>query len=298
MTVAWIAADWGTTRLRVWAMDASGGVLASAESDSGMGALTPDAFEPALLALVGGWLGPGQTPVMICGMAGARQGWVEAPYRPVPCPPLGAGRTVAPTRDPRLSVTILPGLCQTEPPDVMRGEETQIAGFLAAEPGFSGTLCLPGTHAKWVRIAAGQVLRFRTAMTGELFALLGRQSVLRHSMDDRFDAAAFDTAVAEAVASAEGLPIALFGLRAAALLTPAGPGVVRARLSGLLIGAEIAATCSLRGDGPVTIIGADALARLYLRALSLAGVAARTYDGARLALAGLAAAREGPEDTP
>jgi hypothetical protein len=73
----------------------------------------------------------------------------------------------------------------------MRGEETQIAGFLAQNPGFDGVLCLPGTHTKWVHISAGEVVSFRSFMTGELFATVGPHSVLRHSVGEGWDDAAF-----------------------------------------------------------------------------------------------------------
>ena len=115
-------------------------------------------------------------------MAGARGAWIEAPYATVPCPPRPAAFTPPPTRDPRLAVRILPGLRQDEPPDVMRGEETQIAGLLAAEPGFDGVACLPGTHTKWCHVSAGEVVSFASYMTGEIFALLASQSVLRKTV--------------------------------------------------------------------------------------------------------------------
>ena len=149
----WIAIDWGTTNLRAWAMGA-GGVLAEASSDEGMGRLTRDGFEPALLRLIGPWLSGPAMPVLACGMVGSRQGWVEAPYRAVPCPPLARGALVAvPTEDPRIAVQIAPGLKQAKPADVMRGEETQIAGALMLYPGFDGAICLPGTHSKWTQIS-------------------------------------------------------------------------------------------------------------------------------------------------
>jgi 2-dehydro-3-deoxygalactonokinase len=100
-----------------------------------MGKLPRDGFEPALLRLIGPWLTDGP-PVVACGMVGSRQGWCEAPYRTVPCTPLDPGRAgdQAPTADPR-SVSIAPGLKQASPADVMRGEETQIAGALRLMPG-------------------------------------------------------------------------------------------------------------------------------------------------------------------
>ena len=293
----WIAADWGTSRLRVWAMDAQDRVLASASSDRGMGALTADGFEPALSDLIAPWRAPGQRlEVLICGMAGARQGWIEAPYAATPCAPSGTIPVTAPTRDPLVSVRILPGLSQRDPPDVMRGEETQIAGFIARNPGYDGTLCLPGTHAKWVRLTGGRVISFRTAMTGEMFALLSQGSVLRHSLDDGWDATAFASGVAETLADPPALSAALFGIRAASLLSSVGAGVARARLSGLLIGAELAAMRACWRDLPVTVIGDAALATAYCRALADAGCDVRQQDGATLVLSGLIAARRQERD--
>ena len=154
----WIAADWGTTHLRVWAMSGASQTDA-AGSDRGMGKLAPDQFEPALLDLIAPWLGDGVTPVIACGMVGARQGWTEAGYGRVPCGALDAAPVRAPTADPRLAVWILPGLSQADPPDVMRGEETQIAGFLSLNPGFDGVICLPGTYSCMTRCFASSMVR-------------------------------------------------------------------------------------------------------------------------------------------
>ena len=253
-----------------------------------MGVLEPAAFEPALLALIDGWLGTGTTAVIACGMVGARQGWIEAAYAEVPARPFDAASCVkAPASDPRLDARIIPGLCQMNPPDVMRGEETQIAGFLAGRPGHEGTLCLPGTHTKWVRVAEGQVQGFRTMMTGELFGLLSRQSVLRHSVSEGSDVDAFAGAVRRAQADPSALAGALFGIRAASLLAGQTGEQGAARLSGLLIGAEIA---SARPSGPVTIIGAGALAELYSQALALSGHEVDVADAHGVTLAGLCAA--------
>ncbi len=83
----WIAVDWGTSRLRAWAMAADGAPLAEARADAGMGGLTPQDYDAALMALVGGWLRPeGATPVVVCGMAGAREGWAPAPYADIATP--------------------------------------------------------------------------------------------------------------------------------------------------------------------------------------------------------------------
>ena len=210
----WIAVDWGTSSLRAWAMADAGTHLAEAASADGMGKLTPDEFEPALLRLIGSWLPDNSSqpiPVIACGMVGARQGWVEAAYRPVPCPPAGLPFTSPVTADSRMSVQIIPGLSQNPPPDVMRGEETQIAGLLHRYPAFEGVACLPGTHTKWAEIADGAVNSFRTFMTGELFDLLSRQSVLRHGMGgDGWSAGAFADGVEQALGDPAGIAGASF----------------------------------------------------------------------------------------
>lgn len=290
LTPDWIAADWGTSQLRVWAM-ADGADLAQAHSDQGMSRLSPAEFEAALLDLIDPWLGTEQTPVVACGMLGARQGWVEAPYTAVPCAPLPATPMRAQTADRRIAVWVVPGLKQLSPPDVMRGEETQIAGFLALNPKFDGVLCLPGTHTKWAQVSAGEVVSFQSFMTGELFASLTEHSVLRQSIAPcGWDDAAFAEALDDALSRPDRLAARLFTLRADALLNDTDGEVARARLSGLLIGAELAASKPYWLGQPVAVIGAAAIATPYVTALSRQGNAPVQADAAAMTRAGLIAA--------
>jgi 2-dehydro-3-deoxygalactonokinase len=296
-TADWIAVDWGTSNMRAWAMGADNTVLVHGESPKGMGQLSPPEFEPALLEVVETWLDPEKvTPVIACGMVGARQGWVEAEYATTPTAPIAARPTRAPVTDRRIDVFILPGVSQSSPPDVMRGEETQIAGYIAAHHG-SSIICLPGTHSKWVEIADGRIARFRTAMTGEVFALLAEKSVLRHSVgtggwsDDGF-AAGVTVGLGE-----PDILTQLFSIRAASLLDGASAQMSRSRLSGLLIGAELAGTRDYWRGTTVALIGASALSTLYQTALELAGASARQFDAQDMTLAGLCAARSAMEDT-
>ena len=99
---AWIAADWGGSNLRLWRM-AGTRQIDTAASEAGAGTLDRDGVEPALTALAAPWLGKTPMPVVACGMVGARQGWVEAPYATVPCAPLGGASVRAPAADPRLA---------------------------------------------------------------------------------------------------------------------------------------------------------------------------------------------------
>lgn len=284
----WIAVDWGTTHLRAWAM--VGDVArAEATSEDGMGTLDRDGFEPALLRLIEPWLGAGTMSVVACGMVGARQGWFEAPYVAVPTKPCDLTPVSAPTSDARLSVKIVPGLKQADPADVMRGEETQIAGFLASNKDFDGVLCLPGTHTKWVRISAEEVVSFQTCMTGEMFQLLSEKSVLRHSVaPDDMDANAFASAVEDIISRPERLAQRLFSLRAENVLNGLHPIIARSRLSGYLIGAELAATKPYWLGQDVALAGSPALVAAYAAALKTQGVEARECDAAPLTRAGLA----------
>lgn len=290
--IDWIALDWGTTQLRAFAMSDGGESLHRASSDDGMSRLSRNGFEPAMLSLIGGWLGADAMPVVAAGMVGARQGWCEAPYAEVPCGPVDpAGFITVPGTDPRIAVTIIPGLCQPHPADVMRGEETQIAGFLKQDPGFDGVLCLPGTHTKWARVSAGEIVGFRTFMTGEMFATLATHSVLRHSVDHGWDDGAFAKAVRDGLSHPEMIAARLFSLRAEDILTGAAKGSARARLSGLLIGAELAAARSWWLGQRVALIGADTLVAHYRIALDQQGVDAPAFSGDDMVLAGLVAAR-------
>lgn len=266
-----------------------GAILAHGESDKGMGKLAPDQFEAALLALITPWLGQTRTLVLACGMVGARQGWSEAKYRAVPCTPTDpAGLTAVATTDPRLDVRIAPGLAQAKPADVMRGEETQLAGALALHPDFDGVFCLPGTHSKWAQVSAGEVISFQTYMTGELFALLSTQSVLRHSLTtEGYDDASFDEGLSEALSRPERIAARLFSLRAEGLLHGLTAPQARSRLSGLLIGIELAGAKPYWLGQQVKLIGAEPLAASYARALGHQGVTSDRLDATACTLAGL-----------
>ncbi|WIY25656.1 2-dehydro-3-deoxygalactonokinase [Parasedimentitalea psychrophila] len=290
----WIAVDWGTSHLRLWLMDDQHQVLQHIASARGMSSLRPEEFEPTLIALVGAALPEqGRIPVICCGMVGSRQGWAEARYSQAPCtPPSIDAATRVQTEDPRISVYLLPGIKQLPAADVMRGEETQIAGFLAVTPDFDGVICLPGTHCKWVHISAGEVVSFRTFMTGELFALICGASVLRHSVgDDGWDAEAFEAAVADAISRPSAVAGNLFSIRAETLLCDLGSAAARSRISGLLIGIELAAARPYWLGQDVVIVGESGIAAAYESGLAQQGAMARRVTAENMTLNGLRAAR-------
>ena len=300
MNVTWVAVDWGTSNLRAWGVGADGAILSSASSEKGMGKLSQAEF-PAALAEIASRLGlpHGPMPVLVCGMAGARQGWLEAPYLEAPADlrdlAANAVRPVMTGSD--LSVAILPGVCQRRNGEnVMRGEETQLLGLAALDPTYSGLVCMPGTHSKWAQLEGTRIEHFSTAMTGELFELLKTHSVLRHSLAGPLDgpgrAEGFRAGAADGLERPDDLLGQLFRVRAGTLLSGRAPDWSAGYLSGLLIGTEIAANRNRIGTAPVPLIGSPPLCALYEEVLDMAGASGRTVDATEIVLAGLKAARQ------
>lgn len=294
---AWIAVDWGTSNLRAWAMSDDGHDVDHVTSDRGMGRLAHGDFEPTLMSILAPWVGDRPTTVVACGMVGSRQGWVEAPYTQVPCKPQ-SGIVTAPVQSNILRVHVIGGVKQDAPSDVMRGEETQIAGFLALNPDWDGVICLPGTHTKWAHISAGEIVSFQTFMTGEIFALLSKQSILRHSVSDAWDDDVFVDTLSDAMARPEALAARLFHIRAQGLLHGADDGWSAARLSGLLVGAELAAARPYWLGQSVAVIGPQTLAQHYVTALQAQAVPTLQTDATQMTLAGLKAAYASLKGTP
>lgn len=280
------AADWGTTRLRVWLLDAAGIVLGERRSDEGMLTAAGIGFGKVLESHLAALGAPAALPVIVAGMAGAKQGWMEAPYASTPARLAdvlaGAERVPDAGRD----VRIVPGIAQRDAgaPDVMRGEETQLAGIAELRAAGSHLVCMPGTHSKWVQVADGTVTGFGTWMTGELFSVLAKDSVLKHSVGGgalafQPGSPAFAKAVHDGLADAASLTARLFRIRAASLLHKLASEDAAATLSGLLIGGEIAGAIARFGrPDRVILVGSGLMYDLYATALGLAGVATEQAD--------------------
>lgn len=288
-----VIGDWGTSNLRLFRIE--DGQIVARRDGPGIGAVG-QAAEAALADTVAPWLADGvPQSITLCGMVGARDGWVEAPYADCPAD-ADAWRAAAVRFDWRGAPTaIMAGLACTGTdgiPDVMRGEEAQIFGACALDPALAQgrrLIVLPGTHSKWALVEDGRVLAFRTVPTGEMFALLRERSTLgpKDAVGD---------AVEEAAGFAEGLARAgdgavlagLFAARAMRLRAGRSADWALGYLSGLLIGGEILeARALLQADDDVTLIGDARLADRYARALAAQGVVSRRLDGDACALAGL-----------
>ena len=289
----WIAIDWGSSNLRVWALNNNNAILDSISSNDGMLGLASSEFEPLLSEKISKWgVGDVNIPILCCGMVGAKQGWVEAPYASIPYKLTQEVDSVkVRCIDDRLNVRILGGLRQDNPADVMRGEETQIRGFLSIFSNFDGIICLPGTHTKWVHVSAGEVISFRTFMSGELFDLLSKYSVLKHSVkSDGWDDEEFKSAVSESISNPQKIFSDFFKLRADHLLKQVEQSELRSKLSGYIIGAELAGAKPYWLGQNVVILGNNNLSKIYKTALEGQGIFAQQIDATECTLNGLAQA--------
>lgn len=287
-----VAIDWGTSSFRAWLMSADGTPLAESRGSEGMLHCMDTGFEPVLREHLRKLGAPAGLPIVICGMAGAKQGWKEASYLQVPTHADALHRGAV-KLDAAEDIRILPGIAQSNAvcPDVMRGEETQLLGAMPAA--YSGLICLPGTHSKWIRVEAGCVETFSTYMTGELFAVLGKHSILALAVESGQslspDSAAFRAGLEAGMK--DGVEASLFRLRAAQLLGFEQRADGAPRLSGLLIGAELASAARRYGaPGSILLVAAGVLAQLYEFALSQAGFEVTMVDAEMASQAGLAKA--------
>jgi 2-dehydro-3-deoxygalactonokinase len=282
-----IGVDWGTSSFRAYRLGSSGEVLESRSAAAGILAIDDGDFEDAFEQLIGDWLDAYATvPVLLSGMIGSRNGWVEAPYLPCPAELSDLSAALLPVMLARgRSIHVAPGVSTRDPggvPDVMRGEEVQVLGALSQlDDGPPRMVCLPGTHSKWVKAGAGRIMDFSTHMTGEVFDVLRRHSILGRTIEH----AAWDDASFLAGVGRSGQPGGFlhhaFGVRASGLFGELPPQRAGAYLSGLVIGTEIRAARDSLGvtdQAPVMLIGEEGLVVLYQAALHHLGLASELAD--------------------
>ena len=269
-----IAIDWGTSSLRAYLLDQAGRVQSARSTAQGILAVEGNRFSDALESLAGDWIASGAAPIVLSGMIGSRQGWLEVPY--VQCP-AGFAEIRAGLRSVRWKehvAWIVPGVSSRDEsgvPDVMRGEETQILGAMDQLGKGRHLLCLPGTHSKWVEVEDQRIVRFATYMTGESFAIFKSHSILGRMMTEGMpDSAAFDTGVRRS-ADPGGVLHHLFGVRTRGLFEEISGSAAASYLSGILIGHEIRAARA--SAATVHLLGSAALSETYSRALAILGIA-------------------------
>jgi 2-dehydro-3-deoxygalactonokinase len=278
-----IGIDWGTTRLRAYRIGLDGQILDRRASDRGVAEIREGDFDSALRDIISGW-SPGM-PILMCGMIGSRQGWREVPYRPCPACASDLAQTLCPIETSYGPAWVVGGIStlnegngSSEPGarklyDVMRGEETQIVG--AASQVGQTLMITPGTHSKWALVQAGSIESFRTYMTGEIYALLQKHSILgrlmQGGMDSQFDAAAFLDGVH--LGLEEGALLhSLFSVRTQGLFEQKTPAALVHYLSGILIGSEVSAEARRHAmNATVFVIASTELASRYQIALAACG---------------------------
>jgi 2-dehydro-3-deoxygalactonokinase len=278
MTVL-LGVDWGSSSLRVFRIAADGSILDTRRAADGV-FTGSGSYESRLRAVLGDWL-TDAVPILLCGMVGSDRGWMHAPYIAAPAGIADLARALVDVPFER-PAWIVPGICfaDGEIREVMRGEETLIAGFLARETAAHATICLPGTHSKWADIVDGRIAGFRTYMTGEVRAALLERGALATGMEQRHATDAF----AQGLRSAEtGVTRALFQARARRLLGMLAPEHTAAFVDGVLIGDEIARETALSP----TLAARGPIADAYAAAFALGGRFCRIVDPEPLAARGL-----------
>ncbi len=292
---ALIGIDWGTSNFRAFLLERAGNILDRRAGPHGILTVADGKFERVLAARIGEWLADGRLPILMSGMIGSRQGWVEAPYAGTPAGLSDLAAGLAPVPFDAADVRIVPGL-KTEHDDradVIRGEETQIFGALRHLGVEGGRFLLPGTHSKWVVVERGKVVRFATYMTGEIFAAARDHTILGRLMRDSRrsdDAFAKGVALGASPGGPGALLSRLFAVRTAGLFDTLQADELADYLCGLLIGAEIAdaATADRHAVG---VIASDALAERYHVAADILGVRADVVPSDCIAAGFIAIAR-------
>ncbi|CAN7465671.1 2-dehydro-3-deoxygalactonokinase [Bosea sp. LjRoot9] len=288
-----IAIDWGTSSLRAALMDRDGAILDRLQSGDGVMAMLGRDYAERFESLFGPWLDrhPAAT-VLASGMVGSRQGWREAPYVACPASFEDLARGIAYIEvEGRGRIGLVPGLVSDEAgqaPDVIRGEEVQVFGGLRLNGQASGVFVLPGTHSKWVVVEEGRIARFHTFMTGELYGLLKRHSILGKLMPEdsepAFAPAAFGAGCKLALSDEAGALLhRLFSVRTTGLFHRFTSEELPSYLSGLLIGEEVREAKALIGDhalSSVQLICREDLARSYRLCLQAAGIDSTWIDDA------------------
>lgn len=277
-----IAVDWGTTNRRAYLVDSGGRSEAEFEDGKGILSVRRGEFEAAIGEIRERL---GNRPLLLAGMVGSNRGWVEAPY--VPCP-AGIDELVHGLVRIGDDIVIVPGVSLSNGRcDVMRGEEVQLAGAVASgEIPADCLVCHPGTHNKWVELSGGRIVSFRTVMTGELFSMLKRRSILSDLLARRVqDGEAFRSGVRKGL-SGDGITAELFETRARFLLGRLNATDGASLVSGLLIGEDVRVGLGRGRRSRVIVMGRPQLTALYAAALEVAGTESEQKDGEGAFIAG------------
>lgn len=298
--MARIIVDWGSSNFRAALLDTSGKVIAKKSSSRGIFDFGGEGFAEYLFDVCRDWLSQA-SEIRLCGMIGSKNGWIETPYLSCPVDRGSLADSLVAVKNRRgLDIAIVPGvsfcgdLVEDKPAgldraDVMRGEETQVIGFIQSTATNDALVCLPGTHSKWVSVKNSAIDRFTTFMTGELFELLSHHSSLAGlCQTEVFDEKVFIEGVA--YAQSKGTILSqLFTIRAWCMTGMLQQQHSRSFLSGLLIGAELSEALSQHPCSELSLIGNADLTGRYQQACRQFSIPCCRYDATIMTIEGLSA---------
>lgn len=278
-----IAIDWGLSSFRMYLIGNNGEVQQRYSADSGVLMLQDRDFEQCLRSHLQEFGSiPADVPKIASGMITSNRGWCETPYVTCPAAPGDLAEALISHKMEDLgTIWFVPGVDQMTPePDIMRGEETQLAGLAVQE---TVTAILPGTHSKWASLSPTEISRFKTFMTGELYAILMEHSILGHTTESIWSDIVFKEGVQTGYSfrnQHKGLLSELFQVRVKTIQGDIGDGFVASYVSGLLLGCEIADAIGsgFALEGTKQIIGEKRLARLYQIALEECSISAEIVE--------------------
>ncbi len=298
----YIAGDWGTSNFRLYLCEygPQGATVIDSKLGLGISQLSSNNFEDHLFDLTNDWLSATSAlPILLSGMIGSSIGWKESAYLECPVAPsaIAQGRNRFMCRGSEIS--IFSGLRTQNKlglPDVMRGEELQLLGWMQlnnSAPSGRTLFALPGTHNKWALSVDGTIDNFITAFTGELFALLKNNSILiaqksESSSSNQANQEAFVNGVSAVQQSGEAFLLhTLFSTRAKQVLGQMSEEHSAAYLSGLIIGADIIGATKLFNDyDNIVLIGTPELTGYYKAALKQLNLTAQISNPDDIAAAG------------
>ena len=194
-----LSCDWGTTAFRLRLIDSSDSSLISeVYSDCGI-AQTFNLWQHEASGndrlgfyenIIAGKIKEIETglsasldgvPVLLSGMASSSIGMIELPYKKLPFVVDGSDlitHIIEESANFRHQILLISGICSED--DVMRGEETQLVG---CNDNKDQIYIFPGTHSKHIEVKGGNVVQFRTYMTGDFFAALRKNTILNVSVN-------------------------------------------------------------------------------------------------------------------
>ena len=288
-----IGVDWGSTRFRAYLLDEAGKLIDSVTSNRGIFSRKHKTYEEILFRNCERWLRwMPEIPVLMAGMIGSRNGWIETGYLSCPVSVRSLGANIVQVQDIcSHHAYIVPGisyLASPRMPDVIRGEETQIFGVLDRPAVKNLIACVPGTHSKWIQVENNKITRFSTYITGEMFAAILRCGSISSILDDcTHDADNFMEGVGVSQ-RAGGLLNHLFSIRSRAVTSRNGSVLNKSYLSGLLIGAEIRSALEIYPEvSDIVVIGAESLIHDYSLAFSAMGISASSCTSENAFIKGL-----------